>query len=158
MLCMTNQLEINLGTDWLYHFTTNTSADFSKTEIKETGWIPLPQLSDWSVSKTGQGGTDWFRRRIVLQPTDGCVRYFLRIERVPESVVVYVNGTKVDAAGGGDPKPFYKDITDYVALGTNILALRLSYSSDKSGGSFGKVTLVQTDCEITQEGDTRTSE
>ena len=69
MLAMANQMEINLGTDWLYLFTANTGADYSKLDTKNTAWIPLPQLSDWSVTKTGQSGTDWFRRHIELEPT-----------------------------------------------------------------------------------------
>jgi hypothetical protein len=158
MLAMANQMEINLGTDWLYLFTANTGADYSKLDTKNTAWIPLPQLSDWSVTKTGQSGTDWFRRHIELEPTEDCVRYFLRIERVPEQVVIYLNGTRVDSLSASENRPLHTDVTDFVALGENILALKLTYSSDKSGGAFGRVTLIQTPCEEPAEGTTKVAE
>ncbi len=134
---------ISLDTDWLYLFAENHQADYSAPRVDDSGWIPLPELADWTVATSAHTGADWFRRRITLAPLDGCVRYTLSIERAPEALVVYVNGKKLGEA----QSPFRADVTALVALGDNIIALRLIPGAERVGGGFGHIRLQSAPCD-----------
>ena len=139
--------EINLTHDWLYNFTNNTGADYSKLDQAETTWIPLPELSDWSVTNSVQAGADWFRKHFTLDATEGCVRYWLIVERVPEHIALFINGVSVGKVEANSAKAPRVDVTEHVALGQNVLAMKLTSTTEKSGGRFGRIYLKRTPCE-----------
>ncbi len=136
--------EIQLNTDWMYFFASSRGADYSARAMNDAAWIPLLDLTDWSVTNAVQSGADWFRRRVRLVATQNCVRYLLVIDSVPEDVRVYVNGQQVGHVRG--MKGFRADVTDQVHLGDNLLAFKLTCSSEKSGGRFGRVALRAVPC------------
>jgi len=139
--------EINLITDWQYNFISNKNADYSKPDLSEAGWIPLPELADWSVTNSVQSGADWFRKHFTLTPTEGCVRYALVLERAPEHLMLYVNGANIGSIEAGSTKPLELDITERVALGVNVLAMKLTSTTEKSGGKFGRIYLKRIFCD-----------
>lgn len=139
--------EINLITDWLYNFISNKNADYSKPDLNEAGWIPLPELADWSVTNSVQSGADWFRKWFTLHPTEACVRYVLVFERAPEHLMVYINGVNVGSLEAGTIKPLEMDITERVALGENVLAMKLTSTTEKSGGKFARIYLKRILCD-----------
>lgn len=144
---MTTHDEINLITDWLYNFISNKNADYSKPDFSEAGWIPLPELADWSVTNSVQSGADWFRKWFTLHPTENCVRYLLVLERAPEYLTVYINGVNIGSVEAGTTKPLELDITERVALGENVLAMKLTSTTEKSGGKFGRIYLKRIPCD-----------
>jgi hypothetical protein len=142
---MRNFPEISLEKDWLYYFAENTQSDYSQPKVDDSAWIPLPEISDWVVANSAKSGSDWFRRHVTLEPVADCVRYTLHIDTVPETLAIYVNGKKV---GDARTKQTFKvDVTDYVALGENVLAMRLTPRSDNAGGGFDKIRLQPAACE-----------
>lgn len=136
---------MSLDKDWLYYFASNPQNDYSQPDVNEAGWIPLPEISDWTVANSAHTGVDWFRRHFTLMPMDGCVRYLLQIEVVPENLTVYINGKKVSDTR--TKQDFKADVTDYVTLDENIIALRLTPRSNNAGGSFEKIGLQPIPCE-----------
>lgn len=134
---------ISLNDDWRYHFAEKSTADYSALVVNEARWIPLSRLGDWAVG-AGQGGADWFRKTITLEPTEACVNYLLRMENVPETVTVFVNGHKIGSVT--DSKYHAFDVTHAVYIGENVIALRLTCATG-GGGGFGGVYLVPVPCD-----------
>ncbi|MDX1994117.1 MAG: hypothetical protein SF029_17150 [bacterium] len=135
---------ILLDDNWYYFYSDNAKANYVAPDLDDSAWIPLPKLSDWAVSSSVQSGVDWFRRSVPLEPTDACVTYSLQIENVPEATEIFVNGKRVGAAQAR--KPFNMDVTEFVALGRNLISLRLTTQSTQGGGAFGRVRLLPTLC------------
>jgi hypothetical protein len=123
----------SLNDNWVYLFAENQRENYSAPDFDDSAWIPLPQLSDWSVASSVNSGADWFRRAIELTSTEVCVNYELTIGHLPETACVYLNGQLVGNAERN--KPFGCDVTSYVALGRNVLAIQLIYTSEAGGGA-----------------------
>lgn len=136
---------ILLDDDWRYFFAESQRSDYSDPGVDDSTWIPLPSLADWSVASSKQAGADWFRRTLVLEPTETCVNYILHISKVPETVLVYINGKLAGEAQGN--KAFKNDVTPCVALGENTIAMKLISESNTSGGGFGEIRLQPVACE-----------
>ena len=136
---------IRLETDWFYHFARNKKINLSAPTIDETGWIPLPEISDWAVTNAVQSGADWFRRRLIIRSTNVCVRYVLHIEHIPENVEIYLNGRFVGSSRG--TRHFKVDVTDFVFLGANLLAMKLTCETNTAGGGFGLIRLQPIECD-----------
>jgi hypothetical protein len=134
-----------LDNNWVYFFAENRREDYSQIDLDVSGWVPLEQLSDWAVTSSGQSGADWFRRDVTLEATGSCANYLLHIDRVPQDIHVYVNGTHVGEAEGG--QPFHCDVTEYVAMGRNVVAMQLVCVFDACGGGFGKIYLQPVPCD-----------
>ncbi len=133
---------ISLNEDWRYYFSEQASADYSALVINDSKWIPLLRLEDWAVG-AGQSGADWFRRTVVLEPTEACVNYLLRLENVPDPLTVFVNGNKIGTLTGRSSYSF--DVTHSVYIGENVIALRLG--SVTGNGGFGAVHLIPMPCD-----------
>lgn len=128
---------ISLDTHWCYLDAESPDADYSAVELDDSDWTALPPLSTdnvWFV--LASSGCAWLRRTVVLHETDSCVRYYLQIDHAPGLVGVYVNGQYV---GGYTGKACKLDVTDYVALGTNVFAFKLVYQEDRTYSSFAGV-------------------
>ncbi|MBC7872271.1 MAG: hypothetical protein H7Y09_15610 [Chitinophagaceae bacterium] len=135
---------ILLDQTWCYFYSSNTKADYSAADLDASPWIPLPYLSDWTMSSSVQSGADWFRREFNLEPTEGCINYLLQIDNAPESTVIYVNGKLVGTIEAH--KSFADDVTDAVALGTNIISMKLTAQTNTGGGAFGQIRLQVFPC------------
>lgn len=140
---MNTNVLIDINVDWLYFFSNNKVNDYSDIHIDEAVWIPI-DLPDWTVSSKVNSGADWFRRHINLEPTEMCVRYVLQIDRVPEAVTVFVNGKELTQIRGEDA--YNGDVTNFVALGRNVIAMKLTCTDNQVGGGFGKVSLTAVPC------------
>ncbi|CAG1770764.1 hypothetical protein BAC2_01259 [uncultured bacterium] len=104
---------------------------------------PVPSLPDWSCSRRyGSPWAAYLQHTFHLEPTDECVSYILHIESAPGTVVLYVNGRRLGEFDGS--LPFSFDITDYVALEDNSMALRVECAES---GRFGKLHLQPLPCE-----------
>ncbi|MFW5708594.1 MAG: sugar-binding domain-containing protein [Chloroflexota bacterium] len=134
---MDHQPPIHLNENWLYLFVENQRSNFSALDLDESMWIPLPLLSDWAVSSSVQSGADWFRRTFKLDDVNRQMNYRLIIDKVPETVRVFVNGELAGEAGGG--QAFESDVSRVLREGTNVIAVQLICTSDRGGGVFGEV-------------------
>lgn len=134
-----------LDNNWVYFFAENRRDDYSEVDLDISGWIPLERLSDWAVASSSQAGADWFRRNVTLEAPDTCMTFVLHIERVPQDIQVYVNGLLVGEAEGG--QPFRHDVTEYVAMGRNVIAMQLVCVFDACGGGFGNFYLQPVPCD-----------
>jgi hypothetical protein len=142
---MSNPPVMILNSNWCYLFAENTKASFSGVDVDDSRWIPLPNVTDWTVASSAPQGVDWFRRAVMIEPPGMCANYVLRINRVPEALQVYVNGRLAGEASSG--KPFSRDVTDFVAVGRNVLALKLTVSKPNGGGTLGDIRLEQVPCD-----------
>lgn len=130
---------VKLNDNWLYRFARNKRNDYSGPAIDPAMWIPLPMLSDWGVSSAVQTGADWFRRDVILPDTTTHMHYMLQIRSVPEQVTVFVNGYRIGVVASG--QSFTSDVTPFVNIGHNIVALKVQGGSDSDGGGFGDISL-----------------
>jgi hypothetical protein len=107
---------------------------------------PVASLADWRCSERyDDRWAAMLRRTFDLEPTETCVTYRLRIERAPGRVVLFINGRRL---GEVMAYPFEFDVTDYVALEQNQIALRVACAEcDGYQGFFGAVYLRAIPCE-----------
>ena len=130
--------------EWRYLLAQHANTDYSAVTLDDSQWIPLARLSDWVVASSAQPGADWFRCAVRLEATERCVSYQLKLDTVPESVEIYVNGQHVGSAAAR--RGFCADVTPLVRLGSNIIAMRLTCSGG-DGGTFGSVSLQPVPCD-----------
>jgi len=132
---------IPLNEDWQYCFT-ESGASKSPDERKVV-WIPLPRLSDWAVGTGAQHGVDWFRRTVNIEKEalNEDRAYTLCIEHVPQKASVFINNEFAFEAPRNHP--FSGNITRYLKVGVNKIALKIKGSaSTESGGVFGNISLL----------------
>jgi hypothetical protein len=136
---MDNSTQISLDNDWLcQYFERETDGKRSAAS-----GIPVPSLAAWTRGDPCQtGGVAYLQRGVYLEPTDLCVSYILHIDSAPGKVVLYVNGRRLGHLDG--TRPFHFDITDYMALEENAIALSVVCAAP---GSFGAIYLQQVPCE-----------
>lgn len=130
---------ISLNNNWRYHFSSDHRSDFSAPEVNEAHWILLPMLEDWAVCASVQSGADWFRRVVSVDQVSKSLDYVLSISRVPETVSVYVNGYLAGSSKGN--RSFSVPVTPFITWGENVIAMKLTCSSSRGGGTFGNVRL-----------------
>lgn len=121
-----------LETDWRYFPTEVMDAAYGMSELDESSWGVLAQLSDYPRNLIAISGVLNLRHTFDLEPiTDVCVQIHLHLEHAPTDTQVYINGWHV-----GTSKPaevLHADITDYVSLEDNLILLKLTRSGDLGG-------------------------
>jgi len=65
----------------------------------------------------------WMRKRFDLQPTEACMRYFLRCDRSSYPMRLYLRGKLIEQTGNDDAIDI--DVTDFLSLDDNILVLAI---------------------------------
>lgn len=130
---------IALNDGWSYFFSDNARASFNSVNLNSLPWIPLPKLSDWMITSTVYFGADWFWRTVSLDMSDSQTHVSLKMDKVPDSVAVYINGTEVVASTGR--RNFSADVTSYLVSGTNDIVLKLICHRGSNGGRFVNVHL-----------------
>jgi hypothetical protein len=124
--------KISLDTDWRYFPTEVMDAAYGVSELDESSWGVLPQLSDYPRDLIAFSGTLNLRRTFDLEPiTDVCVQIHLHLEHAPIDTQVYVNGWHVGTTKASEV--LHADITDYVSLEDNLILLKLTHSGDLRG-------------------------
>jgi hypothetical protein len=102
----------------------------------------VPSLAEWVFDKQrGENWAAWLKCGFDLEPTDECVNYTLRIESAPEETQLFVNGEKL---GVISETPFSIDVTNYVALEYNEIALRVEWNA---AGRFESIALQPVPCQ-----------
>jgi hypothetical protein len=130
---------ISLDRDWLCEYFEHEPDVY---ELASSA-LAVPSLAGWTCSGRYDGGwAAYLQHTFFLEPTDFCVSYFLQIESAPGNIVLFVNGRRLGQFDGS--RPFSFDITDYVALEENSLALRVDCGGR---GRFGRVYLQPVPCE-----------
>lgn len=127
--------DISLDSDWRcdYFEDIPTLHDFMPTS-------PVPSLTQWRFDRTrDENWRAWLEKRFDLPMRDVCVNYVLRIDHVPEGTRLYVNGR----AFGEIAAPMSADVTDYVTLEENVIALRVPSGTE---GAFSDIRLVAVPC------------
>lgn len=104
--------------------------------------VAVPSLVEWVFDRRqGEDRAAWLRRGFDLAPLDICVSYVLRLDSAPEETQIYINGERVGQADGG---PCEIDVTAYVALEYNEIALRVEWNA---AGRFEGVRLQPVPCD-----------
>ena len=132
------RLEISFNEDWL--FRLGDSETYSGRALDENGWTALVLPHDWSIGQsvdekeaTGGGGgyavtgIGWYRKRFSIPDDMKGKRIFLRFEGVFMDSSVYLNGVRVGGRAYGYCE-FMIEITDSLAAGENLLAVRVNNS------------------------------
>jgi hypothetical protein len=101
--------------------------------------IPLDE--GWRFEAQADGLAATARRTFWLEPAGFCVRYFLHIEAARQVVAVVINDHDIRVVP--QDNGIIVDVTDYVALEENTIALRVA----KQGGTFGGIRLQAVRCE-----------
>ncbi len=123
---------ISLETDWRYFPTEIMDAAYGVSELDESSWGVLPQLSDYPRDLIAVSSSLHLRHTFDLEPiSDVCVRIHLHLQHAPNDTQVYVNGWHVGATKSAEV--LFADITDYVSLEDNLLLLKLTRSGDLHG-------------------------
>ncbi|MEC4819894.1 MAG: hypothetical protein SAK29_42490 [Scytonema sp. PMC 1069.18] len=130
---------ITLNDGWCYFFSDNARASFNTVDLNSLPWIPLPKLSDWMITSTVHFGADWFWRSISLDMSDPLTTVHLKMDKVPDSVAVYINGTEVTGVHGR--RGISADVTPYLHSGTNNIVIKLVCNRCSNGGRFVNVHL-----------------
>ncbi len=99
----------------------------------EGGWQPLKRLADWPQDLLA-GGHLCLRCCVMLQATENCVRYQFCLETAPAGTEVFVNGWQVGVVWRGDS--LAANVTDQVALGENVVQLRVVQAGALRGASL----------------------
>lgn len=101
----------------------------------------VPSLVEWVFDKRrGENWAAWLKRGFDLMPTDVCVTYMLHVDSAPEETLVLINGER---AGTITELPFAIDVTNFVALEYNEIALRVEWNA---AGRFEGIALQPVPC------------
>lgn len=123
--------------NWYWRYVSD------RVDITDT--LPFEgKLLSWQAEKPIPGWWLWCFSRFFLEPTEMCVHYWLHADDVPGLVTVDVGGRRVGEGGMG---PLSLDVTDYVTLEHNEIALMLDLSVVQPGAHFGRVWLEAVPCE-----------
>jgi hypothetical protein len=99
----------------------------------------VPAITEWAGLESPDSIV-WIWRPFYLEPTNICVRYYLSIDSRPSATGIVVNDYQL--VPPNTPLPLKVDITDYVMLEENIIALRVT-----SDGKFGHISLLPIPCD-----------
>lgn len=104
---------------------------------------PVPSLRAFSYSgRVDDSWLAWLTRTFDVPPIlDVCLRFDLHITAAPGDIVLYMNGQRLGEVEGREP--FVLDVTDFITLEDNQIALRVDCAQ---GGAFGEVVLKAEPC------------
>jgi hypothetical protein len=98
----------------------------------------------WTHTRSAQDSSVVFTKKFDLKRVDYCVNYRLQIDRLPAETSVQVNGQPVVMQDDGEV--LSADITYFVALGKNLLAITMRLAGSASETPFGSVQLQMMPC------------
>jgi hypothetical protein len=105
------------------------------------GALKVPYLSDWRCERRfAEGWAAWLQRKFTLEAVDFCVTYWLVVDHAPADARFYLNGKLI----GEYRAPFKVDVTDFVFLEENTIAIRLTCPEQ---GEISGVRLQGTPCD-----------
>ena len=123
-----------------WRFTTGDPAGAEAPRFDDSGWRTLDLPHDWSIegpydstaATTGRGGylptgVGWYRRTFTLPAPARDGRVWLEFDGIHQNSDVWVNGTHVGHRPYGYVSFMY-DVTDHVADGRNVVAVRVDNS------------------------------
>jgi beta-galactosidase len=117
-----------LDSGWKFRLGESTSAeaaDFSGTDWQA---VSIPHNWGWENAQQGKDyyrGPGWYRRELDITPEAG-KRYFLRFEAASLVADVYLNGKLLGEHRGGFGAFCYEITVNLSAIGTNLVAVRVS--------------------------------
>ena len=116
---------LSLDTDWRYFPTEVMDVAYGASELDESSWGVLHNLSDYPRDLIATTGTLNLRHTFDLEPIgEVCLRFYLNLTVAPKDTQVYINGWHVGTFQAG--QPFHVDVTDYVSLEDNLLLLKIT--------------------------------
>lgn len=118
---MTQIPKISLDEKWRYHYAT-ASDNFSNPNINDSDW-EWTTFTGLDMPKVAPPEAIWLRKRFHLNKSEACLRYFLRCDDSSLPMTVYLRGQKI--AELGNDANLDVDVTDYVSLDDNVLALAI---------------------------------
>ena len=113
--------KISLDEKWRYQFAP-VGDDYSKPSFDDSDW-EWTTFTGLAIPKVSPPDVIWLRKRFDLNPSEACVRYFLRCDDSTIPMVVYLRGRKV--AETGNDSHIDIDVTDELSLDDNVLVLKL---------------------------------
>ena len=130
---------INLDDGWtVEYFEQNPEPH----ELASVGQF-VPSLRRFVPGRRyGAGWTAWLTRTFDVPPMlDVCLRFDLHISAAPSTIMLYLNGRRMGEVDGR--QPFVFDVTDFITLEDNQIALRVDCASE---GVFGAVSVKAEPC------------
>ncbi len=120
---------IDLNGEW--HFCAMLSEDNTDTPQlaapalpDAVAWQLLQVPGHWGAQGIDHDGVAWYRRTFDMLENEACSVWWLECEGVDYHCDVYINGQHAGAHTGYFGK-FRLDVTSYVALGENVIAIRV---------------------------------
>jgi hypothetical protein len=112
----------SLNKNWQY-CAADINEDFSSPQLDDTEWAYVTDVG-FDALMRAPSDMIWLRQRFDLSLTDVCMRYFLRCDGCFVPMTIYLRG-RVVAIYRAD-EALDVDITDYVSLDDNVLALSIA--------------------------------
>ncbi len=122
---------LTLDSDW--RFMRSDIADGGAVSLDDSGWQPisLPHSvnADSAMNGKTHRGAAWYRRLVTLTKSavDIDKHTYLEFDGAALATDVWINGAKVGHHDGGFAR-FRFDITPYIKLGSNVVAVRVDNS------------------------------
>ena len=110
---MANLPKISLDNQWRYRFST-ADDDLATPSLNDSDW-EWTTFTSLVVSKVSPPDVIWLRKRFDLNPTEACIRYFLRCDDSVYPMTIYLRGDVVAQTGNDSYMDI--DITDYFVVG-----------------------------------------
>lgn len=133
---------VSFDFDWKFYLGDDATA--SQTAFDDSEWRELDVPHDWSIEgaydeanpagKAGgflPAGTGWYRKTFEIDELEDA-NYFIEFDGVYMNSDVYINGTHVGNRPYGYIS-FSYDLTPYLKVGENIIAVRVDNSQVPSG-------------------------
>ena len=142
-LAETNDRIVNINKDW--SFQLGDSLDFSNEDYNDSSWRILDLPHDWSIEgkfdtiygtdwQSGYlpAGIGWYRKNLLINAEQKKNEVELQFDGVYRNSTLYVNGSLVGEHRYGYTG-FFFNISKFLKIGKNSIALRVNHSKAKSG-------------------------
>lgn len=146
-----------LDSGWLFLRADAKGAEVPAFDSSKWQRVSLPHTynaADGDAGETFYRGPAWYRRVVAMGKLDPARRTFIEFDGASLRAEVWLNGQPVGRHAGGFAR-FRFDLTPYLSVGTNVLAVRVDNSKQDTmpplsgdfsvyGGLYRRVRLITT--------------
>lgn len=129
---------------------------FKNKDFNDSRWPEMHTPKLWEDQELGElDGTVWLRKTIVVSKNDANKKALLKLAKIDDQDVTYINGIEVGTTTGYKKSRTYKIKEGVLKPGNNVIAIKI-FDYAGGGGIWGDakdLQLITNDNTITLEGD-----